>query len=87
MYVSNLGFNTTESELRKLFEPFGKVISAKVIMDRETGNSRGFGFVEMESSNEANEAIKKLNGTDVAGRAIAVSVAREKENRSEKKRW
>lgn len=87
MYVSNLGFHTNESELRKLFEPFGKVLSAKVISDRETGNSRGFGFVEMESQTEANEAMKNLNGKEVEGRSISVSVAREREERGDKKRW
>ena len=87
MYVSNLGFQTSENDLRKLFEPFGKVTSAKVITDRETGNSRGFGFVEMESSKEANEAMSKLNGQEVEGRSISVTVAREKENRPDKKRW
>jgi RNA recognition motif-containing protein len=87
MYVSNLGFQTSENDLRKLFEPFGKVLSAKVIMDRETGNSRGFGFVEMESGTEANEAMNKLNGKDIEGRSMSVTVAREKEDRSEKKRW
>ncbi len=92
MYVSNLGFHTTENDLRKLFEAFGQVSSAKVIMDRETGNSRGFGFVEMNSEAEAGEAMSKLNGKDVEGRQISVTVAREKENRTgggggDRKRW
>ncbi len=78
MYVSNLGFHTSEDDLRKLFEPFGQVSSAKVITDRETGRSRGFGFVEMASSTEANQAMSKLNGKEVEGRAISVTVAREK---------
>ena len=87
MYVSNLGFQTSEDQHRKLFEPFGQVTSAKVITDRETGRSRGFGFVEMNSSQEGNEAMSKLNGKDVDGRTISVTIAREKENRSDKKRW
>ncbi len=87
MYISNLGFHTTEDELRKLFEEFGQVSSAKVITDRETGRSRGFGFVEMSSSTEASQAMSKLNGKDIEGRSISVTVAREKENRSDKKRW
>jgi RNA recognition motif-containing protein len=87
MYVSNLSFHTGDDDLRKLFEQFGAVSSAKVINDRETGRSRGFGFVEMESDAEAKEAIKGLNNKEVEGRAMAVSVAREKTNRSDNKRW
>ena len=87
MYVSNLGFHTSDDDLRKLFEPFGQVSSAKVITDRETGRSRGFGFVEMANSTEASAAMTKLNGKEVEGRVISVTVAREKENRSDKKRW
>jgi len=82
MYVSNLGFHTSDDDLRKLFEQFGQVSSAKVITDRETGKSRGFGFVEMGSNTEAEQAMAKLNGKEVEGRQISVSVAREKENRS-----
>jgi RNA recognition motif-containing protein len=78
IYVSNLSFNTADNDLRKLFEGFGKVDSAKVITDRETGRSRGFGFVEMSSDEEANEAIRNLNNKDIGGRALSVSVAREK---------
>jgi RNA recognition motif-containing protein len=93
MYVSNLSFHTTDEDLRKLFSQYGTVSSAKVITDRETGRSRGFGFVEMESDKEANEAMKNLNNTEIEGRAMAVSVAREKENKrsnkfgGDKKRW
>jgi RNA recognition motif-containing protein len=78
MYVSNLGFHTSDDDLRKLFEAYGAVSSAKVITDRDTGRSRGFGFVEMSSSTEAGEAMNKLNGKDVEGRMISVTVAREK---------
>ena len=81
MYVSNLGYHTTDDDLKKLFEQFGSVSSAKVITDRETGRSRGFGFVEMSSNDDAEQAMKGLNGKDVEGRQIAVSVAREKEDR------
>lgn len=87
MYVSNLGFHFNDDDLRKLFEPFGQVSSAKVITDRETGRSRGFGFVEMASSTEANQAMGKLNGKEIEGRQMSVTVAREKENRTDKKRW
>lgn len=86
MYVSNLGFHTSDDDLRKLFEAFGQVSSAKVISDRETGRSRGFGFVEMASSTEAEAAMAKLNGKDIEGRAISVTVAREK-TRADNKRW
>lgn len=87
MYVSNLGFHTSDFDLRKLFEEFGQVSSAKVITDRETGRSRGFGFVEMESSTEGNQAMTKLNGKEIEGRFISVSVAREKEDGPSKKKW
>lgn len=86
MYVSNLGFHTSDDDLRKLFEAFGQVSSAKVITDRETGKSRGFGFVEMASNTEANEAIGKLDGKEMEGRFISVTVARERERRPNK-RW
>ena len=87
MYVSNLSFHTNDDDLRKLFEQFGAVSSAKVINDRETGRSRGFGFVEMDSDAEAKEAMKGLNNKEVEGRAMSVTVAREKTNRSDNKRW
>ncbi|MEO7983748.1 MAG: RNA-binding protein [Bacteroidota bacterium] len=87
MYVSNLSFHTGEDDLRKLFEQFGAVSSAKVITDRETGRSRGFGFVEMGADEEANAALKALNNKDIEGRAMSVTVAREKAPRSDNKRW
>lgn len=87
MYVSNLGFHVQEDDLKNLFSAYGPVASAKVIMDRETGRSRGFGFVEMNSDDDANNAIAGLNNRDVEGRAISVSVAREKESRPRRDRW
>lgn len=87
MYVSNLSFHTGEDDLKKLFEQFGAVSSAKIIADRETGRSRGFAFVEMDSDDEAKEAIKGLNNKEIEGRAMSVSVAREKAPRSDNKRW
>lgn len=82
MYVSNLGFQVTDQELRTLFAKYGEVTSAKVVMDRETGRSRGFGFVEM-ADKSAQEAMKDLSGTQVDGRAISISEARPKtDNRS-----
>ena len=87
MYVSNLSFHTTDEDLRKLFGQFGDVSSAKVITDRETGRSRGFGFVEMESDADAGKAMKGLNNTEIEGRAIAITVARERSSRQDNKRW
>ncbi len=86
MYVSNLSFHTTDDNLRELFEKFGSVSSAKVITDRETGRSRGFGFVEMSEDTEAKNAIQGLNSKEVEGRAMSVSVAKEKP-RADNKRW
>jgi len=77
MYVSNLGFQVTDEELKTLFAKYGEVSSAKVVMDRETGRSRGFGFVEM-ADKAAEEAMKDLDGTQLDGRSIAVSKAKPK---------
>jgi RNA recognition motif-containing protein len=87
MYVSNLSFHTMDDDLRKLFEQFGSVSSAKVITDRDSGRSRGFGFVEMTSDAEAKEAINGLNGKEIEGRAMSVSIAKEKAARADNKRW
>ena len=78
MYVSNLGFHVTDEDLRKLFADFGVVDSAKVIMDRMTNQSRGFGFVEMQNETEAEAAMQKLAGKEVEGRSISVSKAKPK---------
>ncbi len=87
MYVSNLGFHASDADLRELFRPFGQVSSAKVILDRTTGKSRGFGFVEMGSVSDASLAMRELDGKDVDGRRINVSAAKEREDRSDKRRW
>ncbi len=84
IYVSNLSFNTSDAELNELFSTFGEVSSAKVITDRETGRSRGFGFVEMPSEDEGKDAMLGLNNKEVEGRAMSVSVAKEREERSSK---
>lgn len=80
LYVGNLTFNTTSSDLERLFAAHGDVKSAQVITDRETGRSRGFGFVEMSTSSEATAAVDSLNGADVDGRALTVNVAKERRN-------
>ena len=82
IYVSNLSFNTNDAELNELFSKFGTVSSAKVIMDRESGRSRGFGFVEMPSNDEGKDAMLGLNNKEVEGRAMSVSIAKEREERS-----
>lgn len=82
IYVSNLSFSVQDDELLDLFTPFGAVASAKVINDRETGRSRGFGFVEMEDDNAAREAIQKLDQTSLDGRSIGVAEARPKTEKS-----
>jgi RNA recognition motif-containing protein len=81
IYVSNLGFNVQDEDLRAFFTPYGEVTSAKIITDRETGKSRGFGFVEMSDDAAAKKAIAELNGGEVEGRAINVTEARPKEDR------
>ena len=81
LYCGNLTYNTTSSELEQLFSEYGTVQSAEVIMDRDTGRSKGFGFVEMSSDSEAQAAIDGLNLKDYEGRALAVNEARPREER------
>lgn len=81
LFVGSLPFRMSDDELAELFKEFGTVASAKIINDRETGRSRGFGFVEFDSDDEAQAAIKGLNGKDVDGRALTVNVARPREDR------
>jgi cold-inducible RNA-binding protein len=82
LYVGNLSYETTDGDLQNLFTPHGVVQSAQVIMDRDTGRSKGFGFVEMNNGDEAQAAIKALNGQDRNGRALTVNEARPREERS-----
>ena len=78
LYVGNLAYGLSDSDLQQLFEPHGTVQSAQVIMDRDTGRSKGFGFVEMGSDQEAQAAIQALNGKEADGRALKVNEARPK---------
>jgi len=82
IYVSNLSFNVQDEDLRAFFAEYGEVSSAKIILDKETRRSRGFGFVEMPNDEEAKKAIEELNGGSVEGRAISVTEARPREERS-----
>lgn len=82
LFVGNMSFQTTESELRSLFEPFGEITRIQVMTDRDTGRARGFGFVEMANEEEAAAAITALNGKEVDGRALNVNEARPKPERS-----
>jgi RNA recognition motif-containing protein len=76
LYVGNLGYEVTDSDLSKMFEAHGTVESAQVIMDRDAGRSKGFGFVEMKTEQEAQAAIAALNGQDMGGRSLTVNEAR-----------
>ncbi len=82
IYVGNLSYSMTEEALSELFGQAGTVVSAKIITESQTGRSKGFGFVEMSSDEEANSAIEKFNGQEVEGRQLKVSEARPKQNRS-----
>jgi RNA recognition motif-containing protein len=82
IFVSNLSFNVQDQDLRDFFAEYGEITSAKVILDRNTGRSRGFGFVEMSDDEAARKAIQELDGATVEGRAIRVSEAKPREERS-----
>jgi RNA recognition motif-containing protein len=81
LYVGNLSYSTSSSDLQQLFTPYGTVQSAEVIADRETGRSKGFGFVQMGSDEEAQAAIAAMNGQQVDGRALTVNEAKPREDR------
>lgn len=80
IYVGNLSYQATDEDLRAAFEPFGQVTTARVIKDRETGRSRGFGFVEMPNADEARKAVAGVNNQDVAGRPVRVNEARPRDD-------
>ena len=81
IYAGNLHYEVSEDELREIFENFGEVSSAKIIFDRFSGRSKGFGFVEMPNDDEAQKAIDELEGSEVQGRTMKVNKAREREER------
>ena len=81
LYVGNLTFDVSDSDLQSLFEPHGSVLSAQVIMDRDSGRSKGFGFVEMSNDDEAKKAIEALDGQDNKGRSLKVNEAKPREDR------
>lgn len=88
LYVGNLSFRLEESQLESEFAQFGTVKSVKIITDFETGRSRGFGFVEMETEEEAQASIEKLDGAEFEGRTLRVNIAKEKEKRNNRsQRW
>ncbi len=80
LYVGNLNYKCTDDELAELFTPYGAVESARIITDRESGRSKGFGFVEMENDDEANNAVNELNKRDYGGRPLTVNEARPRES-------
>ena len=82
LYVGNLSFDVVNADLEEMFSAHGSVQSAQVIMDRDTGRSKGFGFVEMSAASEANAAIQALNGKEYKGRALTVNEARPREDRA-----
>ncbi|MCH9704235.1 MAG: RNA-binding protein [Chlamydiae bacterium] len=81
LFVGNLSYDVDNESLKEAFEPFGEVTSAQVITDRDTGRSRGFGFVEMTSDDEAQAAIDSLDGKDLCGRNVVVNAAKERDRR------
>ena len=87
LYVGNLHFQVTDEELRSAFSAYGSVTSATVVIDRDTGRSRGFGFVEMPNAAEAQAAIRGLNGSRLRDRVLTVNEAREREARPAGRRW
>ena len=81
LYVGSLPYKTTEDELYQIFSQFGAIVSVKIVTDRVTGQSKGFGFVEMEKADDANKAIESVNGSELGGRTLVVSIARPPQER------
>lgn len=87
LYVGNLNYRTEQESLRSLFTQYGEVVSATILTDRDTGRSRGFGFVEMADEDSASAAIQGLNGTEFEGRTLKVNEARERSDRGPDRRY
>ena len=87
LYVGNLNFDTDEQSLRDFFSEYGNITSARIITDRETGRSRGFGFVELEDGAAALKAINELNGKELDGRSLNINEARPREPRPQRSNW
>jgi RNA recognition motif-containing protein len=85
IYVGNISYQASEEDLRQAFEAYGDVDSSRIITDRETGRSKGFGFVEMANDDQAKAAIEALNGTEIAGRAVTVNEARPRQPREDRR--
>lgn len=85
IFVGSLSFSIKESELKEIFEEFGEVSSVKIISDRYTGRSKGFGFVEMPDDEQAKKAIEELNGAEIAGRPVVVNKAEEKRDNNNRR--
>ncbi|MFA6617481.1 MAG: RNA-binding protein [Candidatus Neomarinimicrobiota bacterium] len=89
IYVGNLPYGTTDEDIKSLFSEFGEVSSVNIIKDRMTGNSKGFGFVEMENDDEGQKAIEEINGKELQGRSLKVNLARPRQERprQERRSW
>jgi len=87
IYVGNLSYNLHDNDLQQIFEEYGAVASAKIIQDRDTGRSKGFGFVEMPNDSDGTKAIEGLNGAEIEGRNLTVNEARPREERPRRDNW
>ncbi len=87
IYVGNLSYNLHDNDLQQIFEEYGAVASAKIIQDRDTGRSKGFGFVEMPNDADGTKAIEGLNGAEIEGRNLTVNEARPREERPRRDNW
>ena len=87
IYVGNLNYNLTEEELNEVFSEYGEVVSVKIVMDRETGRAKGFGFVEMANEADGERAVEELDGAEVSGRNMKVNKARPRPERPERRSY